>query len=127
MSAGRKKVLVVDDKPAIRESLRIQLTSAGYDVQLETNGAEGLAAALSQSFDLIVTDVWMPELDGIEMMKRIRVDKPGQRCLLISGGRPHMPSHSSLVLAEAYGADAVLHKPFANEALLQKVNEILAA
>lgn len=126
MSADRKKVLIVDDQMKIRELLRIQLTAAGFEVAIATNGAEGLSSALAGTFDLIVTDVWMPEMDGIEMMKQIRAERPGQRCLLISGGRPHMPSHSSLVLAEAYGADAVLHKPFANDALIGKIKELLA-
>ena len=67
-------VLVVDDEPDKRQLLKVALEMAGYTVHTANNGEEGLAAVESQSFDLIVTDVMMPKLDGYEMVKRIRAN-----------------------------------------------------
>src|SRR4028119_1020387 len=67
-------VLVVDDEPDKRQLLKVALEMAGYTVHTANDGAEGLAAVESQPFDLIVTDVMMPNLDGYEMVKRIRAN-----------------------------------------------------
>ena len=67
-------VLVVDDEQDKRLLLKVALEMAGYTVHTANNGEEGLAAAESHSFDLIVTDVMMPKLDGYEMVKRIRAN-----------------------------------------------------
>jgi diguanylate cyclase (GGDEF)-like protein len=67
-------VLVVDDEPDKRQLLRVALEMAGYTVHTANDGAEGLAAVEAQPFDLIVTDVMMPNLDGYEMVKRIRAN-----------------------------------------------------
>src|SRR4028119_610342 len=67
-------VLVVDDEPDKRQLLKVALEMAGYTVYTANDGAEGLAAVESQPFDLIVTDVMMPKLDGYEMVKRIRAN-----------------------------------------------------
>lgn len=67
-------VLVVDDEPDKRQLLKVALEMAGYTVHTATDGLEGLAAVESQPFDLIVTDVMMPNLDGYEMVKRIRAN-----------------------------------------------------
>jgi len=67
-------VLVVDDEPDKRQLLKIAMEMAGYSVHTANDGAEGLIAVESQQFDLIVTDVMMPKLDGYEMVKRIRAN-----------------------------------------------------
>jgi diguanylate cyclase (GGDEF)-like protein len=67
-------VLVVDDEPDKRQLLKIAMEMAGYSVHTANDGAEGLLAVESQQFDLIVTDVMMPRLDGYEMVKRIRAN-----------------------------------------------------
>jgi diguanylate cyclase (GGDEF)-like protein len=67
-------VLVVDDEPDKRQLLRVALEMAGYTVHTANDGAEGLAAVEAHPFDLIVTDVMMPNLDGYEMVKRIRAN-----------------------------------------------------
>jgi len=67
-------VLVVDDEPDKRQLLKIALEMAGYNVHTANDGAQGLAAVEAHSFDLIVTDVMMPNIDGYEMVKRIRAN-----------------------------------------------------
>jgi two-component system cell cycle response regulator len=67
-------VLVVDDEPDKRQLLKVALEMAGYNVHTANDGADGLAAVEAQQFDLIVTDVMMPRVDGYEMVKRIRAN-----------------------------------------------------
>ncbi|HEX8457470.1 MAG TPA: diguanylate cyclase [Pyrinomonadaceae bacterium] len=67
-------VLVVDDEPDKRQLLKVALEMAGYTVQTANDGAQGLAAVEAQAFDLIITDVMMPHVDGYEMVKRIRAN-----------------------------------------------------
>ncbi|HEV2802903.1 MAG TPA: diguanylate cyclase [Pyrinomonadaceae bacterium] len=67
-------VLVVDDEPDKRQLLKVALEMAGYTVQTANDGAQGLAAVEAHPFDLIITDVMMPHIDGYEMVKRIRAN-----------------------------------------------------
>lgn len=78
-----KKVLVVDDDNLIRKSLTAALKKAGYNVAEAENGRAGLDKALSLQPDLIVTDVRMPELDGLQMVDRLRVDEWGKNVPII--------------------------------------------
>src|SRR5260221_8042585 len=67
-----KKVLVVDDEPGLRQSLGLLLTDAGYTVTAEQNGRRALDRATSESFDLILCDVRMPEMDGLTFLRNYR-------------------------------------------------------
>jgi two-component system, OmpR family, alkaline phosphatase synthesis response regulator PhoP len=75
---SEKKVLVVDDEHAVRVALSDRLESAGFDVELANNGIEGLKKALVEHPDLIILDILMPKMDGIEMLKILREDTWGK-------------------------------------------------
>ena len=76
MTESKPRVLVVDDDRAVRDSLRRSLEFNGYDVALASDGAEGLAAIGSQHPDVVVIDVMMPRLDGIETTRALRAAGP---------------------------------------------------
>lgn len=78
-----KTILVVDDEELIRKGLKDALTSEGFDVAEAENGKEGLKKAVSGIVDLVVTDVRMPEMDGLKMVEEIRKDKKGKKLPVI--------------------------------------------
>lgn len=72
MTEQSKKILVVEDEPDMRQALAESLTHDGFEVVEAANGGEGLEKAISRRPDLIILDILMPKVDGIEMLKRVR-------------------------------------------------------
>jgi CheY-like chemotaxis protein len=123
---GRSRVLVIDDSPEIREVLRDTLELQGYDVVLATDGAEGLWLHRQRPADLVITDIFMPEKDGIEIILELAKEFPAVKVIAISGGG-RMGNFDYLPFAEQFGALRVLPKPFRNEELLEAVRSVLAS
>jgi two-component system response regulator MprA len=118
---ARPRVLVVDDDRAVRDSLRRSLEFTGYDVALAADGAEGLAAVGAQHPDVVVIDVMMPRLDGIETTRALRGagnDVP----ILVLTARDAVGDRVEGLDA---GADDYLTKPFALEELLARLRALL--
>ncbi|MGV7228566.1 MAG: sigma-54-dependent transcriptional regulator [Nitrospirales bacterium] len=100
-------ICIVDDEPAILNSLSSILEDEGYQVIVATNGIEGLKVVRSDSPDLVILDIWMPEMDGLETLKRLRSQFPGILVVMMSG-------HGSIetaVKATKLGAYDYLEKP----------------
>ena len=116
-------ILTVDDSASIRLTTKVTLTNAGYSVTEAVNGAEGLAAAKSSSFDLIVTDLNMPIMDGLTMIEELR-KLPAQAGVPII----FLTTESDADLkarAKAAGATGWLTKPFDPESLVKIVKKVL--
>lgn len=121
MSEPKPRVLVVDDDRAVRDSLRRSLEFNGYDVVLAADGAEGLVAVGAQHPDVVVIDVMMPRLDGIETTRALRSagnDVP----ILVLTARDAVGDRVEGLDA---GADDYLTKPFALEELLARLRALL--
>ena len=115
------KVLVVEDDPSVRESLRRSLAFNGYQVALATDGVDGLAALDRDRPDVVVLDVMMPRMDGLETCRRMRaagIDLP----VLMLTARDEV---SDRVAGLDAGADDYLPKPFALEELLARLRALL--
>ena len=109
-------VLLVDDDPAIRDSLSKELRNAGYTVVAATNGAEGVAAAQSHAPDVILTDLAMPRSDGFELISAIRASSAVPIIVLsVRGG------DADKVRALDLGADDFVTKPFSVTELLARI------
>ncbi len=108
--AGRT-VLVIEDDPLLLEAMARAFLKSNAKVLVATNGAEGLERFNGASPDLVVTDIIMPEREGIETLMSIKAARPAVQVLAVSGGG-HTPAGKFLELASAVGADAVLAKPF---------------
>ncbi len=123
MSQERRQemVLVVEDDPSLRMSLRAALRSAGFRVEIAKDGAEGLAAALSLTPDLVLLDVMMPELNGFEVCARIREKHAELPVLLVTAKGEEEDKVRGLGL----GADDYIVKPFGVAELLARVNAAL--
>jgi two-component system, OmpR family, response regulator MprA len=121
VTESRPRVLVVDDDRAVRDSLRRSLEFNGYEVVLAADGAEGLVAVGAQHPDVVVVDVMMPRLDGIETTRALRAagnDVP----ILVLTARDAVGDRVEGLDA---GADDYLTKPFALEELLARLRALL--
>jgi CheY-like chemotaxis protein len=115
------RILVVDDEAGVRSFLRKALEDGGYEVIEAADGKQALQQAAVGHVDLVVTDLVMPEQEGIETIQALREDGPGIRIIAMSGAF----GGQFLKAAQVLGADAVLAKPVSTELLLAKVAEVL--
>jgi CheY-like chemotaxis protein len=118
-------ILIIEDVPAVLLSLRIVLEGPGYQITSATDGTAGLALLASRSFDLVITDIWMPGSSGAEVIREGRKGAPQTRFLAITGGNPNSDSGPPALGPQEYGADAVLIKPFEKADLLGAVTRLL--
>lgn len=114
-------VLVIDDVAGVRLSLETALSRAGYSVTLASDGTQGLEMALAGDFDVMVTDIWMPGTNGLQLLKRLAAEKPGLRTFAITGGGPRMTMETASSLAEVWGAEQVFIKPFDEDLLISAI------
>ncbi len=115
MSSGT--ILVVDDDPVILKSAEKVLSSGPYEVDTCLNGFEALKRLEEKPYDLVLTDLRMPEMDGLELLKKIKTDFPGTEVIIITG----FGTIRSAVEALKYGAYDYIEKPFTPEHLLNTV------
>ncbi|MGE0872697.1 MAG: response regulator transcription factor [Kofleriaceae bacterium] len=118
------KILVVEDDPSIRLGLEDTLTAKGYQVEVVGRGAEAAARAINGSYDLIVLDVMLPDIDGFEVCRRIRASRgPARRVpvIILSARGAELDRVRGLEL----GADDYVTKPFSLMELLARVASVL--
>jgi len=120
------RILIIDDDPQMRPTLRRILESAGHMVLEATNGAEGLAAFKSHTPDVVVTDIIMPEKEGIETILALRRLAPNLGIIAVSGGGL-AGNADFLTIAEKLGADLSLQKPIRAVDLIAAVKRIAPA
>jgi CheY-like chemotaxis protein len=123
MATSPRRVLVIDDMAGVRESLRAALQAAGFDVTTANDGREGLATLTGGTFDVVVTDIWMPEIDGLSVIKRIRAERPHLRVFAMTGGGPRLTIEAAGSIAEVWGAERVFVKPFDEAALVAALRD----
>ena len=119
-----KTVLLVDDDDPFRTMLTEVLTLAGYQVQEASGGRQAIESYRVHPTDLVITDLVMPETEGLEMIVEFKRLYPDAKIIAISGGE-RLGSSDSLKMAKALGAQQVLAKPFSNREILEAVSEVL--
>jgi len=119
------RVLVIDDNQDMRELMQMVLEGAGCAVDLAGDGDEGFAAQRARPVDLVVTDIFMPNQDGIETIARLRTEYPALKVIAVSGGGSLLKPQGYLITARELGAHAVLEKPFDPDDLLRTVGKLL--
>ncbi len=112
------RVLFIDDAEVVRVTLRHMLEKAGFQVEEAENGVKGLERQRAVPCDILITDLIMPEKDGVETIVDFRREFPETKIVAISGGG-RTRNMDFLKLAEKVGADGVLPKPFRRNELLQ--------
>ena len=119
-------ILLVEDSPEVSMTVSEILATAGHTVKAAPSGTEALAYLKAEKFDLIVTDIWMPGMDGIALLKEIRGAGNTIPVVVISGGAPNAPLTYTAPLAATFGANVVIYKPFEKTELLNAVDNVLS-
>ena len=118
-------ILIIDDAAEVRAWLSETLAEAGFRVQAVPTGKAAVGALAEGVVDLILTDVYMPDMDGIEVLRTMRRIAPGVPVLMMSGqGNAEFNARPT---ADLLGAVGWLTKPFSNSAVIQAVRDALAA
>jgi CheY-like chemotaxis protein len=130
------RILVVDDDELVRRSVKAHLEKAGHHVTVAEHGGRALKAVQRDAFDVVVTDIFMPEVEGIETVRRLRALQPDLAIIAVTGG-PKVPAGMAsgtsgghqgdyLKAARTFGARSGLRKPFTPSQLLALIDECLA-
>jgi CheY-like chemotaxis protein len=116
-----KRILVVDDEQIVRDSCMRALTDAGYAVRTVGSGHDALRACRDEPFDVMLTDLKMPDMDGLEVIQAVADEFPGIRVVVITG----YPSRESIEKAEKLGVSDYLEKPLSPARLSAATEEAL--
>jgi DNA-binding response OmpR family regulator len=122
------RILVIDDDRAVGLAIRIALEREGFEVEVFGDGRAGLDAAKSGNFDLLIVDIFMPGMDGLETMRLVREHKPQMPIVVMSGltfRTGSEPAPDFLGMATKLGAVRSLQKPFKPRELLAVIAECL--
>ena len=115
--------MVIDDEEAVRELLRDVLAQEGHEVVVAPDGRSGSALYRERPCDLVITDIFMPEQEGLETIRELRREFPGVKIIAISGAAGQ--GFDALYAARKLGARRTLTKPFDLEAFVGAVKEVL--
>jgi CheY-like chemotaxis protein/anti-sigma regulatory factor (Ser/Thr protein kinase) len=117
------RILIVDDDRVTRHLFRRVLTDAGYATHLARDGAEALRKLRAQRFDLVLLDVWMPRMTGLQLLERLRSRKRGPRVIVMTSD----DAPETLLAVVRQQAFRYLHKPVQPASLLETVQSVLSA
>lgn len=119
------RILVVDDEASVRKMVTNMIASVGYEVIEASSGAEAYDACKEASIDLIITDVVMPDKNGIDLIMEVKEEYPNLPVIAISGGGGITGRFDYLEIAKLVGAKIILKKPFTTTELRSAVDNIL--
>jgi DNA-binding response OmpR family regulator len=120
MMTSPRSILVIEDDPDISSLVELHLADSGYRVELVAHGRTGLDRALAESFDLVILDIMLPGIDGLEICRRLRSEKPELPILMLTARTTELDR----VLGLEMGADDYLTKPFSVRELIARVKAI---
>ena len=119
-------ILVADDEDSIRSLLEHFLKHDGHHVVIVANAREAFEAMKTQMFDVVITDVLMPDGDGLDLITELRKKQPNARIVAMSGGGRYLEGSDYLKLAKGLGAHTAMMKPFTWQQLQDAIHVALA-
>ena len=114
------KILLADDEPDITDPLKEHLFIEGYDVKTVYDGEEAISSFFKDKYDLIILDLYMPKIDGFEVLRKIKSDSPSTKIIILSGHT--FPEN--LKKCKSLGAEIILPKPSSIKEILDAIHEL---
>lgn len=127
MSNTQATILLVDDEELLRAGVQEMLEMAGYAVLTAPNGQQAMACLTDQAIDLVITDLVMPKMDGIDFVQQVRKIRPDVPVIVVSGSTRNIMQRYGIDTIQVPGADASLSKPFKGVDLMAQIRELLAS
>lgn len=118
-------ILIVDDEDDIREAFSSFLTKHGYTVKDASDGNQALKILADERFDLMVTDIIMPNKEGVETILSVREQFPDMKIIAMSGGGRNIAAEDALSFVENLGVSYTFQKPFNRNDMLNAINDLL--
>lgn len=112
------RVIAIDDNQELLDLMETYLCEGGHNVVATSCAKVGFQHVVAGGVDALVTDILMPDMDGIEVIKSLRRSHPNLWIVAISGGGTRLPANLALTMSQAFGADRLLYKPFTRTELL---------
>lgn len=126
MSNEPATILLVDDEELLLAGLQEMLEIEGYAVITAPNGHQAMACLTEQAIDLVITDLVMPEMDGVDFVQQLRQTQPDLPVIVVSGSTHNIMQRYGIDNIQVPGADASLAKPFKGVDLMAQIRELLA-
>ena len=120
------KLLIVDDDSDILDYLRTILTTLDHEIRVEKDAKNAIRIMDQYQPDLIITDIFMPDMDGFELIKIIRKSHKNVKILGLSAGGSGFSQDLTLVTAKDFGANAVMKKPIEQHKIINMINDLLS-
>jgi len=118
-------ICLIEDDPMVRNVISRILSKLGHSVQVASNGREGLEFVQKLKFDLVITDIIMPEVEGIQVLQKVKESSPSTKVIAMSGGG-RIGNTDFLEVAKSLGADAVVYKPVTKTEFMAALKTCLA-
>jgi DNA-binding response OmpR family regulator len=119
-----QKILIIDDEPHILLMLKKMLERVGYEIEIATSGIEGIKLFKESGSDLVITDIIMPEKEGLETIREMRRIKSDLKIIAMSGGGK-VSADNYLHIARIFGAAKSIAKPFTQKEMVSAVQSLL--
>ena len=127
MPHTKATILLVEDEELLRAGVQEVLEIQGYKVITAPDGEQALACLAEQTVDLIITDLVMPKMDGVDFVKQLRTIKPDLPVIVVSGSTRNIMQRYGIDSIQVPGANASLPKPFKSVDLIEQVRQLLPA
>jgi CheY-like chemotaxis protein len=127
MPHTKATILLVEDEELLRAGVQEVLEIQGYKVITAPDGEQALACLAAQTIDLIITDLVMPKMDGVDFVKQLRTIKPDLPVIVVSGSTRNIMQRYGIDSIQVPGANASLPKPFKSVDLIEQVRQLLPA
>jgi DNA-binding response OmpR family regulator len=124
MVSAKARILIIDDEKLILSGLKMVFLDEGYDVAVAQSGKQAIELIKQKKFDLVFTDLMMPEMDGVSICKEIKNIYPETEVILFSG-HPEAVAERSVDFINAGGRDEIIRKPFDGQELIEVAQKIL--
>jgi len=119
-------ILIIDDEELFRNMLQQMLEKTGHKVSAASDGGKGIEVYRQEQPDLVITDIFMPEKEGISTIQELKQEFPDVKVIAVTGGGKKNCGFEYLSFAENAGADKTLNKPFERQEILDVIDELLA-